>query len=224
MQDTRLVALYPDLPAQRTRTIARDLLVLLLLIAFAWIALRVDHDLDHLAVLGTGVHQAGAGIGSGLNAAASATGNVPIVGGTMSSALRSAGSAVAHNLEAIGTSGAQSAQHVARLVGAITWALPTAFLLFLVLPARLRQIRALTEARRALTGPDADARAGLMALRAATTLPADALMAHTPDPAGDLLARRYDGLLAAALEDLGLRDPRAGATASAGRVPAGPTG
>lgn len=216
--------LYPDLPAQRIRAIARDLLVLLCVLAFAWIGLRVDRDLDHLASLGIGVEQAGAGIGSGLDAAASATGNVPIVGGDTSAALRSAGSAVAGNLKAIGSSGAQSAYHVARLVGGISWALPTAFLMFLLMPARLRQIRALTEARRALTGPDAEAKAGLMALRAATTLPAEALLAHTPDPAGDLLARRYERLVAAALSDLGLRDPRAGASASAGRVPAGPTG
>lgn len=42
-------------------------------------------------------------------------------------------------------------------------------------------------------------------MRAAFSLPYPALARHTSDPFGDLVAERYDPLVAAALEDAGLR-------------------
>jgi len=49
----------------------------------------------------------------------------------------------------------------------------------------------------------ADAR--VVAMRAAFSLPYGQLLEHTRDPLGDLAAERYDALVAAALEDAGLR-------------------
>ena len=48
---------YPALPAQRVRTVLRDLAVLLLLFLFAWLGLKVHNAVDQLAVLGTGVER-----------------------------------------------------------------------------------------------------------------------------------------------------------------------
>jgi hypothetical protein len=206
----RGLTLYPDDPAVRARAIGRDLAVLVCVLGFAWLALRVYHDLDRLSALGTGVRQAGAGITSGFGAAASATRDVPLVGGPLAGALRSAGSSAGGNLAALGFSEQQSAHHVARLIGVLTWLLPTALLLLVTLPGRIAQVRRLTAARRALAGPHHRERERLIALRALLSLPDDTLLAHTADPAGDLLASRYDGLVAAAYDDLGLRPARPG--------------
>jgi len=46
-----------------------------------------------------------------------------------------------------------------------------------------------------------------LAQRAAFSLPYSQLLAYTPDPLGDLAAERYHSLVAAALEDAGLRAP-----------------
>jgi hypothetical protein len=42
-------------------------------------------------------------------------------------------------------------------------------------------------------------------MRAAFALPYDVLLRYTPDPFGDLASERYDALVAAAAEDVGLR-------------------
>ena len=48
----------------------------------------------------------------------------------------------------------------------------------------------------------------LLAMRAAFSLPYGQLLLYTRDPLGDLASERYDALVAAALEDAGLRaDP-----------------
>ena len=89
----------------------------------------------------------------------------------------------------------------ANLLGILFFALPAAALLFWYLPRRLRQIRALTFASQVLWGSDAR----LVAMRAAFSLPYGQLLAYTSDPLGDLSAERYGPLVAAALEDVGLR-------------------
>jgi hypothetical protein len=75
-------------------------------------------------------------------------------------------------------------------------------------PPRLRQIRRLTAVDRLLAVPDdglTGERRRLLAMRAAFSLPYPTLARHTSDPFGDLVAERYDSLVAAALEDAGLR-------------------
>lgn len=59
--------LYPALPAKRARAVIGDLIVLLLLLLFAWLALEVHDAVDRLAVLGTGVEDAGTEIRGGFN-------------------------------------------------------------------------------------------------------------------------------------------------------------
>jgi hypothetical protein len=83
-------SLYPDLPGPRTQALARDAVVLLVLLGFAWLGLRVMHDVDQLDVLGKGVVDAGSGIRAGFLSAASAAANVPLAGGAVAGALRSA--------------------------------------------------------------------------------------------------------------------------------------
>ena len=199
-----MLTLYPELPAPRARAVSRDLAVLLCVIAFAWLAVRVYHEVDRLSGVGAYVTQAGAGISVEFATSAQAVREVPLAGGTLAGALRSAGAAASGRLEALGQSSQDSVHQVARLVGWLTWAVPTVLLLVLVLPARVRQIGRLSRAR-AAAAEDSPERRRLLALRALLCAPDRVLFAHTPDPAGDLLAGRYDALVAAALEDAGVR-------------------
>ncbi len=140
-----LRSLYPDLPASRIQVLARDALTLLLLAAFVWLGFRVKHAVDQLAVLGTGVADAGSGIRSGFLSAASAAGNIPLAGDAISGALRSAAGATGGNLVAVGHSGENDAQHLGTILGLLMAGIPSLLLLGLILPRRLREIRELRE-------------------------------------------------------------------------------
>jgi hypothetical protein len=168
--------LYPDVPAARTRTVARDLLVVALLVLFAWLGLRVHDTVDRLAVLGEGVREVGE--------------NVPLVGDPV---------------EDLGRAGEERVHRLANLLGLIVFGLPAAIVLTRFLPERVRQVRALTAASRVLAEPESAERRRLIAMRAAFSLPYGQLLEYTRDPLGDLAAERYDALVAAALDDVGLR-------------------
>lgn len=197
-------SLYPDLPAARLRVMTRDAAVVLLLVFFAYLGLRVHHSVDRLAALGTGLVQAGSTVKTALSSAASSLSSVPIVGGDLASALRSAGSATGGNVIAFGRSGEQDAHHLAALLGVLMWAIPTCLLLVLVLPRRIAEIRVLRHLRLAQAGPNAEARRHLLAFRAVMSVPDEVLFGYSADPAGDLLAGRYEALATAALNQAGL--------------------
>jgi hypothetical protein len=168
--------LYPDVPSARTRTFAGDLLALALLVLFAWLGLEVHDTVDRLAVLGEGVREVGE--------------RVPVVGGPV---------------EDLGRSGEERVHRLARLLGLIVFALPALLLLSRFLPQRVGQVRALTAAARVLAEPESAERRRLIAMRAAFSLPYAHLVQYTRDPLGDLAAERYDALVRAALDDVGLR-------------------
>ncbi len=168
--------LYPDIPSRRISVLARDALVLLLLLLFAWLGLRVHDAVDQLAVLGRGVRRVGD--------------SVPLVGGSISD---------------LGRDGEDGVHRLANLLGLLTFLLPAVLLLVNALPPRLALVRRLTAASRVLEGGDEAERRRLVAMRAAFSLPYGQLLEYTRDPLGDLAAERYDGLVAAALDDAGLR-------------------
>jgi hypothetical protein len=87
----------------------------------------------------------------------------------------------------------------------VTFALPAVLVLALWLPGRVDQVRRLRDALEVLGDHDSVERRRLLAMRAAFSLPYGQLLAYTPDPIGDLASERYDALVAAALEDAGLR-------------------
>jgi hypothetical protein len=196
---------YPALPAQRVRTVLRDLAVLLLLFLFAWLGLKVHNAVDQLAVLGTGVEDAGTEIRGGFDPAAEAVAGVPIVGGDLADGLRDAGRVSGGELAERGQAGRESVHQLANLLGLVTFLIPALLVLSLTLPDRISQIRGLTAAERVLGGALDPDRRRLLAMRAAFSLPYGELVRYTRDPFGDLAAGRYDALIAAALEEAGLR-------------------
>ena len=197
--------LYPDIPGQRATTLLRDAAVLVILLVLAWIALKVHDAVDDLAVLGQGVRDAGSSVQGGFDAAADAVDDAPLVGDPVADGLREAGEESGGNVAELGEEGEQRVHRLADILGAVTFLLPASLLLLRVLPQRIAQVRRLTAANRVLAEPDSPERRRLVAMRAAFSLPYGQLLAYTRDPLGDLAAERYDPLIAAALEDAGLR-------------------
>jgi hypothetical protein len=139
-----------------------------------------------LAWIGLKVHDAVDGLavlGEGVREAGS---KVPLVGDPV---------------EELGQRGEDRVHELANLLGAVIFAVPAALVLWHFLPRRLAQVRRLTVATRVLDGaPERE-----LAMRAAFSLPYGRLLAWTDDPLGDLADERYDRLVAAALDDAGLR-------------------
>jgi hypothetical protein len=196
--------IYPDQTGRRIDLVARDLAVVLALVLFALIALKVHDAVDNLAVLGEGVESAGNAVTGGFDSAAEALDGTPIVGDSIGDALRGAGEGSGGEVADLGRGGAGAAHDLANLLGLLFFALPAALLLLWTLPPRLRQIRRLNAAATAV-GELTPERRRLLAMRAAFGLPYGELLRFTKDPLGDLEAGRYDALVAAELEQAGLR-------------------
>jgi len=196
---------YPDPPGPRINLMARDLATVLALVIFAKIGLEVHDAVDKLAVLGEGVESAGKGVSGGFDAAADAVDGTPVIGDDLGDAFRGAGEGSGGEVEELGRGGAGAAHDLANLLGILFFMLPAALLLLWALPPRVRQVRRLNAAVRILQEPDSAARRKLIAMRAAFGLPYGELLRFTQDPLGDLEAGRYDALVAAELEQAGLR-------------------
>ena len=184
---------------------ARDLAVVLALVLFATIGLEVHDAVDKLAVLGEGVESAGKGVSGGFDAAAEAVDGTPVIGGELGDAFRGAGEGTGGEAESLGRGGAGAAHDLANLLGVLFFALPAGLLLLWAVPSRVRQVRRLNAAVRMLREPESAARRKLIAMRAAFGLPYGELLRFTKDPLGDLEAGRLDALVAAELEQAGLR-------------------
>jgi hypothetical protein len=196
---------YPDVPTQRTVTIAIDLVVLTLLALFAWLGIKVHDVIAELAPLGQGVQDAGSAVQGGFETAAGAVEDAPVVGGDVADAFREAGEGTGGNAAELGRRGEDGVYRTANLLGILTFVIPAVLVLLHALPGRIAQIRRLTAAHRVLGAASPERR--LVAKRAAFALPYGTLLRYTRDPLGDLAAERYDALVVAAYEDAGLRPP-----------------
>lgn len=230
--------LYPTVPRRRAQTIAGDAAVVVLVLLFAWLGVKVHDSVAELRSLGQGLadaggavqqtsKDAGGAIRSGFDTAAGAVGGAPVVGGAVSDALRDGGNAAAGSVEKPGAAAGgqvvdtgraaeRKTLSTAKLLGWLTFLVPTILLLSRALPPRIHQVRTLTLAARVLRltapgtslaaagGPDPD-RVRALAQRAAFHLPYGVLLHHTQDPMGDLIAGRHEPLLRALGEHEGLR-------------------
>ena len=197
--------LYPELRGPRARALVADVVSIVLLVLFAWAGLKVHDAVDRLAVLGEGVEATGSAVQGGFESAADAVDGTPVVGGELADGLRSAGEGSGGEVADLGRQGEDSVHRLANILGFVTFALPALLLLTRWLPGRTAQIRRLREASLVLADDATPERRRLVAMRAAFSLPYGQLLQYSPDPLGDLASERYDGLIAAALEDAGLR-------------------
>lgn len=200
--------LYPELRGPRARALVADVVSLALLVVFAWAGLKVHDAVDRLAVLGEGVQATGGAVQGGFDAAAEAVDGTPVVGDELADGLRGAGEESGGEVEELGQQGEEGAHDLANLLGLVTFALPSLLLLTRWLPGRIDQVRRLRAASQVLGDRATEERRRLVASRAAFSLPYGQLLAYTRDPLGDLESGRYDNLIAAALEDAGLKSSR----------------
>lgn len=204
--------LYPQLPLTRTRTIAGDVVVVLLVVLFAWSGLKVHDTVTDLTSITGGVRDAGTSVQDGFARAAGAVAAIPIVGGVLSDSLEETGGATGGSVVQAADEGEEAVDDTATVLGWVTFALPTLVLLAFFVPLRGRQIIRLTRAHQMLASspPDRERRR-LLAMRAAFGMPWEDLRPYTRDPIGDLEAGRLEPLLAALYADGGLLppDPRA---------------
>ena len=201
---------YSDIPATRAATILSDVLVLLLLVLLAWLGVRVHDAVAEIASVPRGVSDAGGAIQRGFESAGDAIGDVPVVGDPLAGALQDAGRAAGGEIAEAGREGEEDVNHLASLLGALFFLLPAAAVLSHYLPNRVADVRRLTAAARAIGPTLTRDRERTLAMRAAYGLPYDRLVRYTRDPLADLESGRYDRLVAAALDDAGLRPSRAG--------------
>jgi hypothetical protein len=197
--------LYPQITAARNRALIADLASIVLLVLFAWAGLKVHDAVDRLAVLGEGVQATGGAVQGGFDSAADAVDGTPVVGDDVADGLRSAGEESGGEVEDLGGRGVDNVHRLANLLGFVTFALPALLVLTRWLPGRVGQIRRLQDAELVVGDQASPERRRVLAMRAAFSLPYGQLLQHTPDPLGDLAAERYDALIDAALEDVGLR-------------------
>jgi hypothetical protein len=197
--------LYPQITAARNRALIADLASIVLLVLFAWAGLKVHDAVDRLAVLGEGVQATGGAVQGGFDSAADAVDGTPVVGDDVADGLRSAGEESGGEVEDLGGKGVDNVHRLANLLGFVTFALPALLVLTRWLPGRIAQIRRLQDAELVVGDQGSPERRRVLAMRAAFNLPYGQLLQHTPDPLGDLAAERYDALIDAALEDVGLR-------------------
>jgi hypothetical protein len=198
---------YSDIPARRTAAILSDFLVLLLLVLLAWLGWKVHDAVAEIASVPRGVADSGDAIRSGFESAGDAVGDVPVVGEPLAGAFDDAGEGAGGAIADVGREGEEDVNALADVLGALFFLLPAAAVLSRYLPDRIADVRRLTAAARAIGPTLTPEREHTLARRAAYGLPFERLVRFTPDPLGDLERGRYQGLVAAALEDAGLRPP-----------------
>jgi hypothetical protein len=199
---------YSDVPARRTAAILGDLLVLLMLVLLAWLGLWVHDAVAQIASVPRGVSHAGGAIQRGFESAGDAVGEVPVVGEPLAGALQDAGEGAGGEIAATGRTGEEDVNDLANLLGALFFLLPAAAVLSRYVPDRIADVRRLTAAARAIGPTLTPDRERTLAMRAAYGLPYERLVHYTRDPLADLESGRYGGLVAAALDDAGLRPSR----------------
>jgi len=180
--------LYPDVPHRRLTRVVKDAAFLLILGLLALLGVRVHDLVDQLSVLGSGVREVGD--------------HIPLVGGPV---------------QDLGEEGENGVHRLANVLGVLVFVFPAAAVAWHYLPTRIAEIRRLSAASQVLDrGLDGERRR-VLAMRAAFALPYAQLLRYTRDPLGDLAAGRYDALVAAVLDDVGLK-PREARLLSSSRA------
>ena len=200
--------LYPDIARPRAAAILSDFLILLLLVLLAWLGLKVHDAVADLASVPRGVTDGGSAIQRGFESAGDAVGDAPVIGEPLAGALRDAGADAGGSIADAGRQGEDEVHDLANLLGALVFLLPAVAALSGYLPKRITAVRRLTAAARAIGPALTPDRERTLAMRAAYGLPYERLTRYTRDPLGDLEHGRYDRLVAAALDDAGLRPAR----------------
>jgi len=197
--------IYPDLPFERARAIAFDVLIIIVLWLCWLIGTTVHHTVAELDVLGRGVQSAGTQVQDAFDNAGDRVNGAPVVGNRLEDALKDAGDQTGTPVVRAGTKGREAVADLAQLLGWIAGGVPALMVLLRFGPARVTAARRVLGARRVMRATDNEEELRMLAMRAAFALPFSTLLRFTKDPFGDLAAGRLEPLLAAIGAEYGLR-------------------
>ena len=158
--------LYADDAGRRGRQIFGDVVALLMIALFIWLAVTVRNVIAAFGELGIRLQDAGNGFSGTMSEIGEALGGVPLIGDT----LADAGEAVRGAVDAISLVAAFAVAALPIMAILLIWVLPR-----LKFASRSRELRAMS------TDP---AMLDLLALRALMTAPVRAVAAQHPDAAG----------------------------------------
>jgi len=198
--------LYADLPARRSRQVAGDLLLVLWIALWIWLASKVHAATERLAVPGHRIDQSAGDLAGQLRDAGDAVGDLPLVGKSVSRPFDGAGGA-ADKLAAAGRAQVDAVDSLAFWLALATALVPILLAVAFYVPARVRFARRAGAGRHFL---DSTADLDLFALRALTHQPLHVLARISEDPAGAWRARHPDvvrRLAVLELQDVGLAPP-----------------
>jgi len=190
---------YSASPLARTRQIVADIIAIVLIIVFVVLGVVVAGVIRALADVGRTVEDAGTKLHGTLSDAAGSLGKVPLVGHDASAPLRRASEA-GTTLVTAGQQQQQLVGHVSLIVGLTVALVPSILILVIWLTRRVRFVRGATRAR---TLSVSEAGVELLALRALTNGPEDALLRVSPNPAAAW--RNGEPRVVRSLADLELR-------------------
>jgi hypothetical protein len=144
---------------------------------------------------------------SGFEDAGGLVTDVPVVGGSLDDAFTEVCAQTGVNTAELGEAGESAVEDTARLLGWVTFALPTLVVLLWAVPRRVLRTRRLSASARVLGDVGSAERRRLLAMRAAFGLPYETLLSYSPDPIGALADGDYQPLVSALFEEEGLRAP-----------------
>lgn len=198
--------LYADLDPHRTLQLVGDLVLVVWVVMWIWLA-DVVHDATlELAIPGHKLEAAGTALGDGLREAGSTVGGIPYIGDNASAPFDGAGSS-ADQMAAAGHSQVEAVESLAFWLGLTVALVPILIALAVYLPPRIRFVLRATAGQRFL---DSDADLDLFALRALANQPLHVLARISDDPAAAWRAKDPEVVRALAtveLKDAGLALP-----------------
>lgn len=192
--------LYAATAGRRTRQVIADVVVLLWLVLWGWVALGVHDTTMALAAPGRQMESSATSLAEGLSGAGETVGGIPVVGAGAAAPFDKAADA-SLSLAESGRSSVEAVERLALWLGLAIWLIPSLVVLGFFVPLRWRFVREATAGARFV---DASADLDLFALRALTHQPLHLLARISDDPAGGW--RDRDPAIVRALAELELRD------------------
>lgn len=198
--------LYADLPARRTLQATGDVLLVLWIAGWCWLAAEVHRATERLAVPGRRMDESAGDLAARLRDAGSTVGDLPLVGDSASRPFDGAGNA-ADQLAAAGRAQVEAVDTLAFWLALATALVPILLAVAFYVPPRVRFVRRAGAGRRFL---DSSADLDLFALRALANQPLHVLARISDDPARAWRTQDAEvvrRLAAVELRDVGLVPP-----------------
>ena len=193
--------LYADRPLWATNQVLGDLLIVVWVAFWVWVATRTHAAIERLAEPGRQAEQAGRELQSSLGDAARNVGDVPLAGDKLRAPF-DRGADSGRGLADAAVSYQHAVSDLAMLAALVVALTPVLVVLAVWLPRRLAWVRVASATRRLARSGGAGAR-DLFALRALVRQPVQVLARVADDPAQGW--RTYEPAVVDALADLELR-------------------